>query len=71
MYEFMQKLGTGGQASVFKVRDLLTGQYLACKVYKVNSKGDFEKLKEFVNEVNILRQIRHKNLIKYKSNQVV
>lgn len=54
MYEFLQKLGTGGQASVFKVRNLLTNKYLACKVYRVNINGDFDKLKEFANEVNIL-----------------
>jgi serine/threonine protein kinase len=71
MHEFVGQLGTGGQASVHLVQNQLTGQQLACKVYKVKPTSNMEKLKEFINEVKIMRQIRYKSIINFQSYQVV
>ncbi|GET93461.1 mitogen activated kinase-like protein [Leishmania tarentolae] len=57
-------LGRGAYASVYEATSTLTGGKMAVKIIRVS--GDFEeRIDEFMNEIEILCQLSHPNIIHY------
>ncbi|KAG5489532.1 hypothetical protein GH5_00406 [Leishmania sp. Ghana 2012 LV757] len=57
-------LGRGGYAAVYEATSTLTGGKMAVKVIRVS--GNFEeRIDEFMNEIEILCQLTHPNIIHY------
>ncbi|CAK69376.1 unnamed protein product (macronuclear) [Paramecium tetraurelia] len=65
-YHIIEKIGSGYISSVYKVRHLLSGQKFAAKIVEKSTLTRSSTLEKdcFLNEINILRQIRHNNLLK-------
>ena len=60
-YEVLEKLGNGGYAKVYRVKNKKTGEIRACKQL---SKLDIVNLEKFQREMEILKKIDHPNIIK-------
>lgn len=59
----MEKLGQGGQGSVFKSKNILDGKIYAIKKVKLSRfKVDNVKL---INEVTLLSSLSHVNIVRY------
>jgi serine/threonine-protein kinase len=62
-FEVLGKLGTGGTADVWRVREKRTGHTWALKVLKAASKGHQPTLKAFIAEAKMLKELSHKGLV--------
>ncbi|CAD8060033.1 unnamed protein product [Paramecium sonneborni] len=65
-YKILTKLGNGNLSSVYKVQHSISGQEYAVKIYDkqtLNKSTNYEK-ELFMNEINILRQLNDKGLLK-------
>ncbi|GAY62790.1 hypothetical protein CUMW_220590 [Citrus unshiu] len=57
-------IGNGGQGSVYKAK-LPTGEIVAVKKFHSPLPGEMACQQEFLNEVNALTKIRHRNIVKF------
>nr|KAJ3422933.1 Mitogen-activated protein kinase kinase kinase kinase 3 [Polyrhizophydium stewartii] len=62
LYELLEHIGTGSYGEVFKARHVASGSFAAVKVIKLEPG---EELSEVLNEVNFLRDCRHRNIVAY------
>ncbi len=60
-YEVLKKIGKGGYGTVYRVKNIKTGEIRACKQV---SKLNIKKLEQFEREINILVHVDHPNIIK-------
>lgn len=60
-YFFEKKLGSGGYGAVYLAKHKLTGSRVAVKAMQKGRISDYESFK---NEINILMQLDHPNIIK-------
>ena len=68
----MQTIGQGSFGKVFKVKQKVTGNIFAMKLINKNTEVNNSENKNFLNEIYILRQLDHPNILKvfeYFSNQ--
>ena len=63
-YEIIQKIGTGSFGSVTKIKRKTDGKLLVWKEINYGSMSEKEK-QQLVAEVNILRELRHPNIVRY------
>ena len=63
-YEVLGKIGTGSFGSVTKVRRKNDGRILVWKEIRYGKMSEKEK-QQLVTEVNILRELKHPNVVKY------
>jgi NIMA (never in mitosis gene a)-related kinase 2 len=63
-YETIQKIGTGSFGSVTKIRRKSDGRILVWKEINYGAMSEKEK-QQLVAEVNILRELRHPNIVRY------
>jgi len=63
-YEFIQKIGTGSFGSVSKIRRKSDNKILVWKEINYGIMSEKEK-QQLVAEVNILRELRHPNIVRY------
>jgi NIMA (never in mitosis gene a)-related kinase len=63
-YEVIQKIGTGSFGSVFKIRRKSDLKVLVWKEINYGIMSEKEK-QQLVAEVNILRELRHPNIVRY------
>ncbi|CAD8131641.1 unnamed protein product [Paramecium octaurelia] len=64
-YKIIKKIGEGSQLQVFKIRNKLTGQLNAVRIYDKLKLQNSPALLELVKrQINIKRQFDHKNLIR-------
>ncbi|MFO0672972.1 MAG: serine/threonine-protein kinase [Polyangiaceae bacterium] len=61
-YEALERLGRGGFASVYKARDLRTGQLVALKV--VPSGTDPESVRRLMREARAVARVAHPNVVR-------
>jgi len=61
IFELMHKIGKGSYGVVYKARNKQTGQIVAIKIIQLE-KGELEEVK---NEINIMNDMDHPNIIKY------
>ena len=62
-YEILDRLGTGGTADVFAVRDKKTNRKLALKVLKPEATRHAPTRKAFVHEARLLEKLDHPRLV--------
>ena len=63
-YDVLEKVGTGGTADVFKVRERKTQRLLALKVLNHESTRHASTRKAFIAEGRLLERLRHPNLVR-------
>lgn len=63
-FEFLGRLGVGGTADVFRVREKKTGRSLALKILNPSSTKHAPTLKAFVTEARLLESLDHPNLVR-------
>ncbi len=63
-YEILDKLGSGGMATVYKVRHLAFQQIAALKVVHPELLADADFLKRFRNEAVVAWQLKHPNAVR-------
>ena len=63
-YEALKVIGSGSFGIIHKVRRKSDGKILARKEIDYNKMSEREK-KQLVTEVNILRELRHPNIVRY------
>ncbi|CAD8140360.1 unnamed protein product [Paramecium pentaurelia] len=64
-YKIIKKIGEGSQFQVFKIRNKLNGQENAVRIYDKQKLQNSPNLLELVKrQINIKRQLDHKNLIR-------
>lgn len=61
-YQLGNCIGKGQFGSVYRTLDLATGEVVAVKQVKVD---DEDLYKDMIKEVNILKTLSHKNIVKY------
>ncbi|CAD8060091.1 unnamed protein product [Paramecium sonneborni] len=65
-YKILKKIGEGCQFQVFKIKHKITGFLYAVRIYdKVKLKSSNYLLELIKKQVTIMRQVDHKNLIKF------
>ncbi len=62
-FDFLGRLGVGGTADVFRVRDKATGRTIALKILNPRCTRDPVQLKGFVTEARLLEQLEHAGLV--------
>ncbi|MCP3914348.1 MAG: serine/threonine protein kinase [bacterium] len=63
-YEFLGRLGLGGTAEVFRVREKKTGRSLALKILNGHCTQNPSMLKDFVSEARLLEKLDHPGLVR-------
>lgn len=63
-YEFVKEIGSGSFGRISQLRRRSNGQLLACKEVSFAKMVEKEKM-QLVSEVNILRELRHPNIVRY------
>ena len=61
-YEIVEKLGTGGMGSVYRVEDTKIHEEVALKLIRPEIAADKKTIERFSNELKLARKIRHKNV---------
>ncbi len=61
-YEIIERLGTGGMGSVYRVEDTKIHEDVAIKLIKPEIAVDKKTIERFSNELKLARKIRHKNV---------
>ena len=64
-FKFERKVGEGAFASVFKAKNLITGEVVAVKKLKIDE-SDKKNFEGIVQEMRILCSIDHKNIVSYR-----
>lgn len=62
-YEVLEKIGTGGMASVFKAKDNLLNRFVAIKVLKDNLEGEEQVVSNFIREAQSSASLVHNNIV--------
>ncbi|MBN1669503.1 MAG: protein kinase [Kiritimatiellae bacterium] len=64
-YEILDRISSGGQASVFKARDTRDGRLVALKVLRQTGTDETADMR-FERESDLLRQLKHPNIVQYR-----
>ena len=62
-YELIEKIGSGGMATVYKARDLVLKRYVAVKVLREEYTTDNEFIKRFNTEAESAASLTHPNIV--------
>lgn len=65
-FKVLEKLGEGSYGCVIKATDLLTGEIVAIKKCKIKSRESYGIPYWVIREVTMLKELRHKNIVKLK-----
>lgn len=63
-YELVREIGSGSFGRISQIRRKSDGMILACKEVSFAKMSEKEKM-QLVSEVNILRELRHPNIVRY------
>lgn len=61
-YQVIEKIGTGGMGSVYRVEDTKIHEDVALKIIKPDIAADRQTIERFSNELKTARKITHKNV---------
>ena len=62
-YDIIEKIGTGGMASVYKAKDTLLNRYVAVKVLRDALEGEKNIVKNFIKEAQSSASLTHNNIV--------
>ncbi len=62
-YKLLERVGSGGMASVFKAQDMLLGRIVAIKMLHAGFAGDEEFLRRFRQEAFSAASLQHPNIV--------
>lgn len=62
-YKLLERLGSGGMASVYKAQDLVLGRLVAIKVLHESLTGDAQFLRRFQQEAHSVANLTHPNIV--------
>ncbi|MBR5809216.1 MAG: protein kinase, partial [Clostridia bacterium] len=62
-YEIIEKVGTGGMATVYKAKCQVLDRFVAIKVLKDSLKHDIEVVKKFNTESRAAARLSHPNIV--------
>ncbi len=63
-YEILETIGTGTHGKVCKIKRKCDNKILVCKQMDYGNMQEKQK-QQLVAEVNILRQLKHPNIVRY------
>ena len=62
-YDVIEKIGTGGMATVFKAKDTLLNRYVAIKLLRDNLEGEEQIVSNFIKEAQASASLSHNNVV--------
>ena len=62
-YEIIEKIGSGGMASVFKAKDTLLNRYVAIKILRDALEGEKQVVSNFIKEAQSSASLSHNNVV--------
>ncbi len=62
-YEILEKIGSGGMASVFKAKDTLLNRYVAIKILRDALEGEEQVVSNFIKEAQSSASLSHNNVV--------
>ena len=62
-YEILEKIGTGGMASVFKAKDTLLNRFVAIKILRDALEGEEQVVSNFIKEAQSSASLSHNNVV--------
>lgn len=62
-YEILERIGTGGMASVFKAKDTLLNRFVAIKILRDALEGEEQVVKNFIKEAQSSASLSHNNVV--------
>ena len=62
-YDILEKIGTGGMASVFKAKDTLLNRFVAIKVLRDTLEGEVQVDSNFIKEAQSSASLSHNNVV--------
>lgn len=62
-YDIIEKIGSGGMASVFKAKDTLLNRYVAIKILRDSLEGDEQVVSNFIKEAQSSASLSHNNVV--------
>lgn len=62
-YDVIEKIGTGGMASVYRAKDTLLNRYVAVKVLRDALEGEKNIVKNFIKEAQSSASLTHNNIV--------
>ncbi len=62
-YEILEKIGTGGMATVYKVKDNLLNRFVAIKVLRDALEGEEKVVSNFIKEAQSAASLVHNNIV--------
>ena len=62
-YDIIEKIGSGGMASVFKAKDTLLNRYVAIKILRDALEGEEQVVSNFIKEAQSSASLSHNNVV--------
>lgn len=62
-YEILEKIGTGGMATVYKAKDNLLNRFVAIKVLRDSLEGEKQVVSNFIKEAQSSASLAHNNIV--------
>ena len=62
-YDILEKIGSGGMASVYKAKDTLLNRFVAIKVLRDSLEGEKNVVTNFIKEAQSSASLVHSNIV--------
>lgn len=62
-YEILDKIGTGGMATVYKAKDNLLNRFVAIKILRDSLEGEKQVVSNFIKEAQSAASLAHNNIV--------
>lgn len=62
-YEILEKIGTGGMATVYKAKDNLLNRFVAIKILRDSLEGEKQVVSNFIKEAQSAASLAHNNIV--------
>ena len=56
-YDMLEKIGTGGMATVYKAKDTLLNRYVAIKILRDSLEGEEQVVSNFIKEAAVIGEL--------------